>query len=134
MAEFREMSKDSSQTQNYIRRLNNFNIYQMEQIDSAMTELKERYHTYLYVLSGLDGHQEEALQWPGGDMAYAKAEYETGAETMARGMLIVALAFGLSVALTAVALTRFSAVTRLALNHMTEYFNHLAPANGKHRI
>ena len=59
-------------------------------------------------------------------MAYAKAEYETGAETMARGMLIVALAFGLSVALTAVALTRFSAVTRLALNHMTEYFNHLA--------
>ena len=38
----------------------------------------------------------------------------------------MALAFGLSVALTAVALTRFSAVTRLALNHMTEYFNHLA--------
>ena len=33
LAEFREMSKDSSQTQNYIRRLNNFNIYQMEQID-----------------------------------------------------------------------------------------------------
>lgn len=126
LAEFREMSKDSSQTQNYIRRLNNFNIYQMEQIDSAMIELKERYHTYLYVLSGLDGHQEEALAMARGDMAYAKAEYETGAETMARGMLIVALAFGLSVALTAVALTRFSAVTRLALNHMTEYFNHLA--------
>ena len=98
----------------------------MEQIDSAMTELKERYHIYLYVLSGLDGHQEEALAMARGDMAYAKAEYETGAEKMARGMLIVALAFGLSVALTAVALTRFSAVTRLALNHMTEYFNHLA--------
>lgn len=126
LAEFKEMSKDSSQTQNYIRRLNNFNIYQMEQIDTAMTELKKRYHTYLYVLSGLDGHQEEALAMARGDMTYAKAEYETGAAKMARGMLFVALAFGLSVTVTAVALARFSAVTRQALNHMTEYFNHLA--------
>lgn len=126
LEKYRVLSADAPETQNCIRRLNNFNIYQAQQLKEAREKVEERYYTYIYIVNGLDGHQKEALAMVRKDVEFAREAYEHGAKSMAQKMFLIAGIFGVSAVVMSAVLARFSAVTRRALHNMTEYFNHLA--------
>lgn len=123
---YQEYCGDAPVTLNYIRRLNSFNIYQQEQIVKAMTGEESMYHTVLYVDSGLNMHQQQALEMAKSDMLYARNQYETDFKHVSRWMYLIIGAFAVAALVMGVLLGRFSIVTKRALDSMMESFNRLA--------
>ncbi len=129
LASFERCTQDSQVTQNYIRRLNNFNIYQQNRLQQAMDGKESRYGTYSYVVDGLEQHQQQALAMAQNDMVYARTAYEEENGKVIHRMILAASAFGLAAAIMGAVLARFSVVAKRALYGMTEYFNRLAASD-----
>lgn len=113
-------------TMNSIRRLNNFNIYQRSRVEQALNGDADRFAVYSYVLTGLNQHQQHALEMAQTDMQYARTAYETASRPMFRKMTFVSGAFAFTALVMSVVLIRFSVMAKRALTNMTDYFNHLA--------
>lgn len=118
--------QDAPVTLNYIRRLDNFNVYQQEQIRKAMAGQELHYGTILYVDGGLDMHQQQAVEMARKDMLYARDQYETSFKNVSWWIFILCSAFALAAFVMGVLLVRFSIVTKQSLCGLTEYFNRLA--------
>lgn len=129
LAEFQRVCEGESVTMNNIRRLNNFNIYQQEQIKESLDTHSPWYTVYTYVLDGLKMHQQQALEMSQTDMAYARKAYETASKTLSRRVSLVAALFSVAAAAMGIVLVHFSIVTRRILGNMTTYFNQLAHRN-----
>lgn len=126
LEDYRSYCLETSVTLNYIRRLENFNVYQMERIRAAMDGKESLYGTVQYVDSGLNMHQQQTMEMAKNDMLHARKQYETDFKRVSRWMFLASAIFGLSAIVMGGLLARFSVVTTRALNEMTEYFNHLA--------
>lgn len=77
LLEYREYCQDAPVTLNYVRRLNNFNVYQQEQIRKTMDGVGTFYETVQYVDGGLNMHQQQALEMAKSDTLYARKQYES---------------------------------------------------------
>lgn len=126
LAEYREYCQDAPATLDYIRRLNNFNVYQQERIRKAMDGEASFYETVLYVDGGLNMHQQQALEMAKTDMLYARDRYEADFKNVSRWMFLISGAFAVAALIMGGLLVRFSIVTKRALDGMMEYFNRLA--------
>lgn len=124
--DYREYCADAPVTQNYIRRLNSFNVYQQEQIAKALAGTESRYNTVLYVDGGLNMHQQQALEMAKNDMLYARNQYEADFKNVSRWMYLIISAFAVAALVMGVFLERFSTVTKRTLDEMMESFNRLA--------
>lgn len=129
LAAFQKVCEGESVTMNNIRRLNNFNIYQQEQIKESLDTHSPWYTVYTYVLDGLKMHQQQALEMSQTDMTYARKAYETASKTLSRRVSLVAALFSVAAVAMGVVLVHFSIVTRRILGNMTTYFNQLAHRN-----
>lgn len=118
--------RDVPVTQNYIRRINNFNIYQQECLARVMEGTQGRYDVYIYVINGLELHQQQALEMTQHDTAYARRAYEGSAGVIFRQMIVMAMVFGMMAVVMGGVLIHFSTVARRTMGGMTEYFNRLA--------
>ena len=134
LAAFQRVCEGESVTMNNIRRLNNFNIYQQEQIKESLDTHSPWYTVYTYVLDGLKMHQQQALEMSQTDMTYARKAYETASKTLSRRVSLVAALFSVAAVAMGVVLVHFSIVTRRILGNMTTYFNQLAIGIGMFRI
>lgn len=126
LEEYREYCLDASVTLNYIRRLNNFNVYQQEQIRKAMAGEESYYKTVLYVDGGLNMHQQQTLEMAKNDLLYARNQYEADFENVSRWMLFISAAFAIAAFVMGGLLARFSIVTKRTMDDLMEYFNRLA--------
>jgi sensor histidine kinase YesM len=126
---FQQQASDAPVTQNYIRRLNNFNIYQLERIERSIGGEESRYDTYSYVMNGLEQHQHQAVIMAQNDMVFARNAYEEKADQVFHRMILAAVAFGTFVVVMGAVLTWFSVITKQTLYAITEYFNRLAESD-----
>lgn len=113
-------------TQDDIRRLNNFNIYQQQLLERVMSQGEVPYKAYSYIINGLELHQQQAVEMAQNDMMYARSTYEAAYETISGRMSFAVVIFAAGVLSVGVMLAHFSAATRASLYRMTEYFNRLA--------
>lgn len=126
LLEYREYCQDAPVTLNYVRRLNNFNVYQQEQIRKTMDGMGTFYETVQYVDGGLNMHQQQALEMAKSDTLYARKQYESDFQKVSRWMFLISGAFAVVALVMGGLLARFSVVTKRALDGMMEYFNRLA--------
>lgn len=126
LKEYQEYCQDAPVTLNYVRRLNNFNVYQQEQIRKAIDGEASFYETVLYVDGGLNMHQQQALEMAKTDMLYARNQYGAEFKHVSRWMFLISGAFAIAALVMGGFLARFSVVTKRALDDMMEYFNRLA--------
>ncbi len=109
---FEVYCQDVPVTQNYIRRINNFNIYQQECLERVMEGTQGRYDAYIYVINGLDLHQQQALEMTQYDTAYARTVYEERADVIFRQMILMAVIFGVAAVVMGGVSIHFSLVAK----------------------
>lgn len=126
LAALQSSCEDELVTLNYIRRLNNFNLYQQQQIESGLETSAGWFNVYSYVRDGIRAHQQQAVRMAQHDMTAARSSYEAASERATRQMSVLAAVFAGAILLIGALLTRFSVAIRRAFASMTDYFDHLA--------
>lgn len=123
---FQAYCQDVQPTLNDIRRIESFNLYQQQQIREAMEGERIHYDVYIYVVNGLNRHQQQAMEMAQSDMVSASNAYENVSHRLSRRMFFMAAVFAVMAVMMGVVLTRFSIVTKRAMDSMTGYFERLA--------
>ena len=123
---FQALCPDVQPTLNYIRRIQNFNLYHQQQIEEALAGEKIRYNVYSYVVDGLNKHQQQAVEMAQSDMVTARNEFENLSRRLFERLLTMTAVFSIAAVVMGAVLAHFSIVTKRAMDNMTGYFNRLA--------
>lgn len=123
-----ELCAGASSTQNYLRRIRNFNEYQLDLLDSAAQDPASLYALSGYISTAIELHQQQAREMAQTDLSVSSAEFEQ-AYTALRGrilMILAALALLALALLTLMLKTYWSAVR--ALTAVDRHFQQLSQA------
>lgn len=126
---FASFCQDAPIIQNYIRRINNFNIYQQQWLERVMSGEEGRYDVYTYILNGLNLHQQQALEMTQKDTTYARNVYRESSRVIFQRMIFMSVLFGGVAIVMGGILIHFSSVAKKTMDGMTEYFNRLAASD-----
>lgn len=122
------LCKDVSSTQNYVRRLRNFNEYQQTLLNNAAQNPGQLYTISGYISTAITLHQQQAREMAQTDLSVSSAEFEQAySELRGRILAILAALAILAFALLAMMLKTYFSTIR-ALTAVERHFRELSEA------
>ena len=115
-------------TQNYVRRIRNFNEYQQALVDGAAQEPEKLYALSAYVSTAIGLHQQQAREMAQTDLSVSSAEFEQAYSALRERILIILAALAvLALALLVLMLKTYWSAVR-ALTAVDRHFQQLSQA------
>lgn len=83
------LCQDTTTTQNYIRRLRNFNEYQQNLVNETVQDPESLYMLSVYISSGISMHQQQALEMTQSDLSVNSTAFEQAYSTLRNHILLI---------------------------------------------